>query len=259
MNSPNKHRLLITGTESGLGRYLHEIFGGSVYTRRTSEREFNNFKKGGIDIIIHTAFNSAKDVDSNNLYSYIEDNIFLTKKALEIPHKKFILISTVDVYPKNSSKHNEDEIIDINSVNGIYGITKLISESLVRQISPNFLILRCSTLLGKYSRKNSLISVIQEKKPFLNLSLRSSFNYILHSDVANFIKLALDKNLQGIYNLASSENITLSKVALSFNKRVSFGNYTYKVGNIENKKVVSILSLFRRTSTETIKIFTSVP
>lgn len=259
MNFPNKNHLLITGTKSGLGRYLHEIFGGSVYTRKTQKREFNNFKKDSFDIIIHAAFNSAKDVNSNNLHSYIEDNIFLIKKILEIPHKKFILISTVDVYPKNSNRHNENEAIDINSVNRIYGITKLISESLVRKISPNFLILRCSTLLGKYSRKNSLISIFQEKKPLLNLSSKSSFNYILHSDVANFIKLAIDRDLQGIYNLASSENITLSKVALLFKKRVCFGNYTYKVGNIDNKKVVSILPLFQRTSIETINIFTSVP
>lgn len=249
-------KFLITGTSSGLGKHLFEIFDGIPLTREISQQKINNLEKNVVDIIIHAAFNSSKDITSNNLYSYINDNVLLTKKLLEIPHQKFIFISSVDVYPKNSRKHTEDEVIDINSVNGIYAITKLISESLVKEISPNNLILRCSTLLGKYSRKNSLIKIIQDVKPTISLSPKSTFNYIIHTYVSDFIKLAIKKDLKDIYNLASSKNISLVQVAKQLNKKVNFGTYIYNVGQIDNEKAATLISIFRKTSQEVITDFT---
>lgn len=252
---PSEKKILITGAASGLGKHLVEFLGGIPFTRETSEKEFNNLERNGVDVIIHCAFNSSKVITSENLYSYITDNVFLTNKLLKIPHKKFIFISTVDVYPIDGKKHCEGQVIDVNSVYGIYAITKLISESLVKGKSKNNLILRCATLLGKYSRGNSLIRIIKDKKPALSLSGKSSFNYILHSDVSGFIKFAIKKNFRGIYNLASSTNITLAQAAKILRKQVKFGDYIYNVGNIDNTKVVSIYPGLRQTSHEAISTF----
>lgn len=247
-------KFLISGTKSGLGKHLFEIFGGISLTRETSKAEIDNLKKG-VDIIIHAAFNSNKDIDSNNIYSYLADNIFLTEKLIKIPHKKFIFISSVDVYPKDNIYHKEDEVININTVEGIYGLTKLMSESLVKRLSPNFLILRCSALLGKYARKNTLIKIRTEEKPIVALSSDSSLNYILHTDVSEFIKLAIEKNLQGVYNLASSKNITLKQVADLVKKKVTFGSHIYSVGNIDNKKATLVTPSFEKTSEEEVRQF----
>lgn len=247
-------KFLISGAQSGLGKHLFEIFGGIPLTRETSKAEIDNLKKG-VDIIIHAAFNSNKDIDSNNIYSYLEDNIFLTEKLIKIPHKKFIFISSVDVYPKDNIHHKEDEVININTVEGIYGLTKLMSESLVKRLSPNFLILRCSALLGKYARKNTLIKIRTEEKPILTLSPDSSLNYILHTDVSEFIKLALEKDLKGIYNLVSSKNITLSEIASLLKKKVNFGDYIYSVGSIDNRKATSVTPSFEKTSEEVVRQF----
>lgn len=248
-------KLLITGTASGLGKYLFETFGGIPWTRKISNTKRQKLKKEGVDIIIHAAFNSSKSVDSNNLYSYIEDNILLTEEITKIPHKKFIYISSVDVYPKNNKIHKESEVIDLSTVDGIYGIAKLMSESLIKNSSKNFLILRCTALLGKHSRKNSLIKIIKEKNPILTLSPTSSFNYILHSDVSEFIKLAIKEDLKGIYNLASSKNITLSEIAALLKKKINFGIYIYNVGHINNSKISSISPVFKQTSREVITEF----
>lgn len=244
--------ILTTGTLSGLGKYLFDTFGGTSYNRQISAAKQNKLINYGVDIILHTAFNSTKDINSNNLYPYLEDNVFLTKKLLKIPHKKFVFISTVDIYPKDDKLHSEKEVIDISSVDGIYAITKLMSESLVKKFSPNYLILRCTALLGKYSRKNSLLRIIEEEKPVLTLSPNSTFNYILHKDVSKFIKLAIEKDLQGIYNLASSKNITLSHLASFFKKQVNFGDYVYNVGDIDNSKAAAINPTFKKTSQKVI-------
>ena len=91
--------------------------------------------------------------------------------------------------------------------------------------------------------------------PALTLSTKSILNYILHSNVLDFIKLSIDKNLQGIYNLASSSNITLEAVANLFKKKVKFGDYLYNVGNIDNKKIALIFPAFKKTSKRVVLEF----
>lgn len=109
--------------------------------------------------------------------------------------------------------------------------------------------------LGKYSRKNSLIRILEEKNCLLTLSGDSRFNYVLHSDILDFIKFSIKHDLKGIYNLASCENITLLEVAELFGKRVEFGKYHYDVGNINNDKISSIFRAFKKTSKEVILQF----
>lgn len=249
--NPKRNNFLITGTSSGLGKYLYSNLGGVAFNRE-------NIEEQETEVIIHCAFNRTKDVTTQNLHQYLADNIFLTKKLAKIPHKKFIFISSVDVYPKNNSKHLEDEAIEINQVAGMYAITKLMSESLVGNLCPNFLILRCSALLGKDSKANSLIKIINQDYPTLALSSVSTFNYILHKDVLEFIKMAIAKDLQGIYNLAASENITLSQVADLLKKEVNFGSYIYSVGNIDNSKAASILPSLKKDSNEIIAQFVKI-
>lgn len=246
-------KTLTSGTLSGLGKYIFERFGGIPWHRNIPDKAKKNIKGEGVDIIIHCAFNSSQSVDSNNLYDYLADNVLLTEELVNIPHKKFVFISSVDVYPKDKKRHKEDEAIDINQVNGLYGITKLMSESLVKNKCRNFLILRCTSLLGRNSRKNSLIKILKDSNPILTVTGDSVFNYVLHSDISDFIKLAIKQNVQGVYNVASARNITLSEIVDMFGKKVNFGTYYYSVGNIDNSKITSLFPAFKKTSMETIR------
>lgn len=250
-------RILITGAMSGLGRHIYETLGGIPWTRELMAEDRERIKRGGVDVIIHCAFNSRQAIDSDCLYDYLNDNVLLTKELTSIPHHKFIFISTVDVYPKRPGFHSENEIIDVNAVNGIYGLIKLMSEAVVKEHCSNHLILRCVTLLGKYSRKNSLIKMIEDSPCTLSLSGKSRFNYILHSDVSDFIQFAIKDDIYGTYNVSSSENIVLSKIADMLGKQINFGEYRYDVGDISNKKIVLIFPAFNKTSREVVKKFNS--
>jgi len=251
----NDKRVLTTGIFSGLGKYIHENLGGIGLTRATSPEDMEKIKNSGVDVIIHCAFNSHRGINSDSLYYYLEDNVFLTKKLVSIPHKKFIFLSSVDVYPKGVGVYSEEEIIDMDSISGIYGITKLMSESIVKTYCVNYLILRCTALLGKCSRKNWLIKIIEDDKYFLTLSGDSRFNYVLHSDILDFIKFSIDHELKGIYNLASSENITLLEITNMLGRKVKFGTYLYDVGNIDNSKISSVFPVFKKTSKEIVTQF----
>ena len=248
-------RVLTTGAGSGLGRHIHEKFGGTGWTRQLTPVDREGIKREGVDLIVHCAFNPRHPVDSKSLYDYMADNVSLTEELASIPHNEFILLSSVDVYPKGPGLCSESEEIEADAVRGIYGVTKLMSEAIVRQRCPNHLILRCVSLLGKYARKNSLLRIVNDEPCVLTLSGDSRFNYVLHSDVSDFISFALDNQLKGTYNVASSGNVALSQVADMLGKKVEFGEYRYDVGNIDNCKITSIFPAFKKTSEDVVTEF----
>ena len=93
-------KILTTGIMSGIGRFIHENLGGKGISRETFSEDIEILKKEGVDIIIHCAFNSAKEVTSESLFHYYNDNVLLTNDLVSIPHNKFIFFSTVDLIPR---------------------------------------------------------------------------------------------------------------------------------------------------------------
>jgi len=254
----NNTTILVTGTLSGLGRHIHETLGGISWTRQLpSSKDRNEIKRVGVDIIIHCAVNACRsiDVDSDILCGYLADNVLLTEEMVSIPHKKFIYFSTTAVYPRQLSVFQEDQVIKVDAVSGVYAITKLMSEAIVKQYCPNYLILRCVAPLGKYSRKNSLMRILDDEPCTLTLAADSTFNYILHSDVADFVYCAIQADIQGIFNVASRDNLTLAEIAGRYGKKVNFGGYHHDIGNADNTKISMIFPVFRKTSQEVITQF----
>jgi len=247
--------LLTTGVNSGLGKHLYKKLGGDFITRDTDVEKYSRLKHNGVDQIIHCAVNSSRNVHSNNVYDYVSDNVLLTKRLTSIPHSKFIFISSVDVYPKNRNIHDEDEIINTDDIKGIYGMTKLISESIVEKHCTNYAILRCSSLLGQYSRKNNTLKILDADPCELSVTADSLFNYVLHTDVESLISYILKTDIQGIFNVAAARNIAISDVAKLSNKSVKYGTFHYDVGLINNSKITNICKSFEKTSEQTILQF----
>lgn len=248
-------RILASGTSSGLGKSILQTLGGQAWVRGAAAEAKAAIKAKGADVIIHSAFNTGRVSSSAELYQYFSDNLLLTLELASIPHRKFIFISSVDVYPRAAATCVEDMLIDPNAVEGLYGTSKLIAEAIVQKHCPNHLILRCSTLLGEFSRKNSLIRLIEDQPCRLTLSGDSRFNYVLHRDVIGFISSAVANDLTGVFNIASATSLTLSEVSQVLQKPVEFGNYTYLVGNISNAKAASAFPAFRKSSSEVVAEF----
>jgi nucleoside-diphosphate-sugar epimerase len=206
-------------------------------------------------VIIHCAFNASRDVSSETLPSYLNDNVVLTEQLIHIPHKQFIFMSSVDVYPAQNKEYSENEALDVRSATSMYAVTKLMSESLVLEKAQKPLVLRASALLGPYSRTNSLIRIIEQDPCTLTLAPESVMNYVRYSDVTDFITLAIDRGLEGIYNVTSLSNIALSEVVKLVGRPVHFGSFRYQVGKINNQKVRALCPLFNRSSSEIVQEF----
>lgn len=246
-------KFLITGANSGIGKYLYENFGGIGLTRKNGADILSSGER--FDSIIHCAYNSSRNIDSENLYSYVSDTILLTEKLLQLPHKKFIFFSTVDIYPRTTRVHKENEVIALNEVGGMYAVTKLICESLIKNKAKNFLILRPTGLLGTYSKKGSLMKILFDEKPKITLTRDSEINCTLYADILAFIRLAIEKNIKGIYNIGSSRNITPQEAAELAKKNISYGKFKYQVGNYDISQAATIVPEFKKTSKDAIRLF----
>ena len=245
--------VLVSGASSGLGKYLKEVFNADSYDRATLSAP-----KPSYDLIIHCAFNVTSHPLSELMPLYVEDTVGLTEWLLKIPHRQFVYISSAAVYPTDGRRYRENDIYDAGEIKDFYGMMKLTCEGIVTLRSPNPLILRAIYMLGPYIHKNCLIELMIAEKPEIVLPASSTFNYILHEDVAEFIHIAWQCKLTGIYNLAASGDTTIGKVAESLEKHVTFGNYDYKTSHMDNTKAAGLCDAFKRNSLENAMRFHSL-
>lgn len=245
-----KMNILVSGASSGLGKYLREFFKADSYDRAQGKAPESSY-----DMIIHCAFDVRRQVPLEEEAAYTHNTLGITQDLLNIRHKHFVFISSADVYPTSSQPHREDETIEAESLPDRYGKSKLAAEKMALTQANNPLILRPTAMLGPYMRPNSLTKILSGENPKLTLNEKSSFNYVLHEDIAHFISLATLQRLSGIFNIASSDNVTLETVCAAYQKPAQFGDYIYKTGTIDNKKAAAVCPIFSKTSLETVTRF----
>lgn len=245
-------KILITGTSSGLGAFLCTKFNGTHFDR---SKNIKAYQSEQFDLIIHCAVDARKQIQHLEIEDYFHNNLDLTKKILTIPHKHFIYISSVDVYPKNLEGYSETTAINANDIQGLYGLMKYYSEAVVMRQSPCPMILRPTAILGPNMRSNTLIKLLQGQEKHIGLSGNSEFNYILQEDIAAIIKEASETWYFGILNVCSTRNITLKEVSLHYNKAINFGEFTYTTPNIDGQRLKLLNSYTPRTSLETVQLF----
>lgn len=246
-------KMLVTGTNRGLGKFLRIHFDSDRLDRETT------MPVGKYDVIVHSAVSRSKDINIDTCIDYFSDNVSLTEKVLSIPCKKFIYISTIDVYPQSSPRlWKESDDLTFNTgvpLLGMYGMSKFVSESMVARFSENFLILRCAVLLNKYSRVNTIKQILDSEHHDLFVSGESKYNCVLVSDLAKFIEQAVTDNLQGIYNVASSDYICLDALAKKINSDVTFTDYVYGLSKADNSKICGVAPFFDKSTLEAISQF----
>lgn len=229
----SKPTFLITGVNSGLGKFLHNNIKSSIgLTRQNSDtllsQRYDNL------VILHSAFNSKRDILNYN--HYVEDNYIFTKKLMNLRYDKLVYFSTVDVYSKIFSP---------------YSFMKRCAEDHIRTADPQATILRLSAILGPNIRRNSLLKLMDEEN--ITLHKDSDFNYILQSDIMETLDTVM--NHSGTFNFVSSGSVTLGEIAKHYSKNISFGQYRYSSNIEEYGELTNLYPYKDRTSMDVVKLF----
>jgi dTDP-4-dehydrorhamnose reductase len=246
--------LFITGFNSGLGKFLVEEFSGVKYDPRNIEQ----IKSATPKIVIHCGYRYPSVTDAAEALSQME----LAKESLSRISTlegtvKFIFISSIDVYPYFSDIcFNESSSINLRDIRGVHSFLKLSLEQYVVNKFKNFLILRPALMLGNYIRDNSVTRILTSETCKLSIESNSTFNLISHQSVADFVQIARNLDLTGIYNLTSSTNISLRTIAsLAGRQNIEFGKALYQTPQVDNSKVARYCKDFDKTSEEVLRTY----
>jgi nucleoside-diphosphate-sugar epimerase len=246
-------RILVSGASGGLGAAVAKLPGAEPLRR---DRPMDDLGRGEpYDAIVHCAVNAARQESTAGLAGYVADNLLLTQRLMRVPHRKFIHVSSIDVYPLPRRIADETAEFDVQGLQGPYAHSKLFSEVLVRSGCANHLVLRPVTLLGPAMRPNSTLRLLTEAGCRLTLSGESRFNYVLHDDVARFIAAAIEMDLRGVLHLASRGAVKLADVARELGLRPHFGAHVYDVGEISNARIAALDAAFARSAAQTLNAF----
>src|SRR5690606_27860106 len=100
----------------GLGAAVHRALGGTAMTRATPWAEIE--AGAPYDAIIHCAFGSQKLVTPASAFAYLDDNMLLTERLAALPHRTFVFISSIDIYPPPRQGATEDDEYDLGRLSG---------------------------------------------------------------------------------------------------------------------------------------------
>ncbi|QUC64785.1 NAD-dependent epimerase/dehydratase family protein [Nitrosopumilus sp. K4] len=131
----------------------------------------------------------------------------------KIKFKKFILISTVDVYNNKSDTNQTQEDVEINFKKlDTYGFHKYLTERYVMHFCDDYLIFRLPGLVGTGLKKNPVFDYINPEKRVM-ISPESELNFINTRHIAKTIFKMLKMDLKNeIFNLASKNSIKIKNI-----------------------------------------------
>ncbi len=239
-------KILISGSSSGLGKYLLNKFKAVKFNRNLYQKEIINTRW---DLIIHCAYNS-KTFNIINAEKYMNDNIANSLYISGLKGKK-VFMSTTQVYESNKLRsRKETDYIDPKKLS-LYPLSKFVCEKFFEKKD---IILRLGSIIGEGMRENTIYNLLHTKLPKLNLNQNSKFSFVTYQEIYETIQLLVNNKKEGVFNVLRNDFISLKQVSKKFNiSNVKYGKYSFHGTKADNKKISKIKNLNNKTSLELLK------
>lgn len=214
----------VTGTSRS---EIQNLFSSSQYTHLaldiTNKNEFINLK-GGYDWVFNTTGYVPKYQKDSELAMCLQNNVIGVQNILDymMSHKmkRFIHSSSVTVYgmPQKLYVHEESKLEPVI----VYGISKLTAETLCTMYAKLYgfeiTMLRYSPVYGPgLTQKTALPLFIEKALKNENITIfqngKRSQDYVYVEDAVQANLLAAEKNISGIFNIASGEVSSMKDLA----------------------------------------------
>ena len=236
--------IVITGSESFVGRELikqlleqkKEIIGIDLLNEKSQNYEYikmdicsNNitdFIPNNAETIIHLAALSTDPLCKGKAYKCFDINVMGTLNLMNAVMKKnvkqFIFASSEWVYGDfgDNEEKNEESLIDISKVSSEYALTKIVSETNLRQQYAlgfcDVTILRFGIIYGHKNGKGSAVEsiarTVKNCESITTKSLKTGRRFVHVKDIARGIILSLGLKNFNIINLSGNKVNTLKEI-----------------------------------------------
>ena len=251
-------KILVTGSESFIGKELIKqcqnegitVVGIDIIDKKGGNYEYHKIDScsseiaeiipNDIDALIHLAALSKDSDCRNNAYKCFNINVMGTLNLIKNSKLKkinqFIFASSEWVYDefKNDEEKDEDSPINIFNHKSEYALSKLVSESNLKQEFVqndfNITILRFGIIYGPreygWSAVEEISSKVKNDDELIIGSLKTGRRFVHVKDIARGIILSLGLNGMHTLNLSGDRIITLQDILKTsekiFNKKLKF-------------------------------------
>lgn len=160
------------------------------------------------DLCICAASPAKKWIANKEPESDLENIEYLINRLKTIKCKKFILISTVDVF-KNPDQVNEETKVDEEGLHP-YGLHRRLLEKFVEGYFQNYLIVRLPGLVGPGLKKNIIFDFLNSNN-LSSIESRSVFQFYPMINLWYDLQIAINNDLRLVH--LTSEPISVSTIS----------------------------------------------
>jgi len=212
-------RVGILGGIGFLGSEIYKVLCSKFDVYVIDRKNYNNMRYIRFDIFINSNGNSIKYIANKSPAYNFDASVRTTHNTIfDFKFNKYIYISSSDVYSYIYS--DEQDSIDFNKLDN-YGFSKYLSELIIGKYCINYLILRCSAIVGK-NMKKGVIFDYKNNLP-LYVTRDSHLQFISNTEIACIIMYLIENdfnreiiNIGGIGTISvdSLENATFRESAV---------------------------------------------
>ncbi len=206
-----------------LGSDLVEYLASKFLVTSITKENYSQFVGKAFDVLVNANGNSKRFwAIKNPLEDFVLSTVSVYKSLFDFKFKTYIYVSSSDVYVDHSSNTStsEDQIQDSSKLSS-YGLHKYLSEKIIENNCPNYIILRSSMALGKNLKKGPIYDIFKNKSLFISESSR--IQMITTIEIANIIKFFLDQNkTNNVINVGGKGTVNFKKIQTYFSFPVKF-------------------------------------
>lgn len=218
--------IAVLGGRGMLGSDLVKFFGEHYNIIAIDKGNYNQYLGKNFDVLINANGNSRKFwADQNPPLDFEASTISVYKSLFDFKFKKYIHISSSYLYehypslkisPQNAF---EEKKINIKKLSP-YSLHKYLSEQLVKKYAPDYLILRCSMIIGNNAKKGPMFDILNDQPLFITLS--SKLQMITTKEIANAISFLILKNKKNdVFNIGGRGQFSFTNAEKYFQKKIT--------------------------------------
>jgi len=165
------------------------------------------------DVLVNVNGNSKKFLADEDPAREFELSVLSVVRSLQdFPAKKYVYISTVDVYSAFANPADTAESVAIDPARqSRYGLHKWLAEQYVRAACAEWLILRLGGMVGPGMKKSPVFDLLHDVP--LRVQLDSQFQYIHTHEVGRIIRELLQRGVtREIFNVCGNGVISLRAI-----------------------------------------------